>query len=279
MKTISKKDFALVFFGLTFLLTWACWITAAMMPPDQYATLITVLHYAGGIMPTVTALIFLYLFSDEQVRRDYWRRLTDLKRISRGWYAVILLTVPVLTLAGVLIDRLMGGTGADAGAAAEIFRSPLTLIPFAIFIFLFGPLPQEMAWRGLALDGLQRVRNAFSASVLLGTFWTLWQLPLFFIEGTYQFGLGVGTTGFWLYMLDKVPVSIVMTWIFNNNRRSTAAAVLLHFMISFVGELFDLSLQAEKITVAGWWMLAVLIVLIWKPHRFVRPVVNPDSGE
>ncbi|MFC2064244.1 type II CAAX prenyl endopeptidase Rce1 family protein, partial [Chloroflexota bacterium] len=231
----------------------------------------TILHYAGGVMPTVTTLIFLYFFSDEIVRRDYWRRLIDLKRISKGWYAVILLTVPALMLTGVLIDLLLGGSGAEAGTAAEIFRSPLTLIPFVIFIFLFGPLPEEMAWRGIALDGLQRVRNAFSASVFLGVMWTLWHLPLFFIEGTYQYGLGVGTDGFWLYMLDKVPVSIVMTWIFNNNRRSTAAAVLLHFMINFVGELFDLSLRAEQIAVAGWWLLAVLIVIIWKPHRFVRP--------
>ena len=191
---------------------------------------------------------------------------------------MILLTVPALTLTGVLIDLLLGGAGAEAGTAAEIFRSPLTLIPFVIFIFLFGPLPEEMAWRGIALDGLQRVRNAFSASVFLGVMWTLWHLPLFFIEGTYQYGLGVGTDGFWLYMLDKVPVSIVMTWIFNNNRRSTAAAVLLHFMINFVGELFDLSLRAEQITVAGWWLLAVLIVIIWKPHRFVRPGHPPQPA-
>jgi membrane protease YdiL (CAAX protease family) len=258
------------FFGLTFLLTWACWITAGLLSPEEYGTLITVLHYAGGIMPTLVTLLLLYASRDRQERRDYWQRLFDLKRINKAWYAVLLLTVPLITAAGVVFDLVLGGLGAELEAASNFIDKPLSLLPFVVFMLLFGPLPEEMAWRGYALDGLQKRWNALGASLVLGTAWTLWHLPLFLIDGSYQHSLGIGTSQFWLYMLDKIPQSVLMTWIYNNNRRSTASAVLFHFMVNFVGELFDLSLQAETITIAAWWMLAVIVVAIWKPQRLVR---------
>jgi len=71
-------------------------------------------------------------------------------------------------------------------------------------------------------------------------------------------------------MLDKIPQSIPMPWIINNNLRSTATAVLFHFMVNFVGELVDLSLRAEMIYIASWWISAMLVILIWKPQRFDR---------
>jgi membrane protease YdiL (CAAX protease family) len=265
----SKISFPWNFFGLTFLLTWACWIPAGLLPTEQYGVLSKILLYAGGIMPTLATLLLLYLYSNHQERRDYWQRLIDLKRIDKVWYAVILLTVPFLTIIGVVFDLVLGGTGAEPEAASNIILNPLSLITFAIFMLLFGPLPEEMAWRGYALDGLQARWNALSASLILGAAWTLWHLPLFLIEGSYQHGLGVGTQQFWLYMLDKLPQSIVMTWIYNNNKRSTASAVLFHFMVNFVGELFDLSRRAETIYIASWWIMALLVITIWKPQRFV----------
>jgi uncharacterized protein len=139
-------------------------------------------------------------------------------------------------------------------------------------IFLFGPLPEEMAWRGFALDGLQSRLNALSSSLILGLAWTVWHLPLFFIQGSYQQGLGMGTPLFWLYMLDKIPQSIWMTWIYNNNRRSTLSAVLFHFMVNFVGELFNFPFQGEVFYILSWWVSAVLIILVWKPDKLARGV-------
>lgn len=64
------------------------------------------------------------------------------------------------------------------------------------FTFWFGPLPEELGWRGFALDRLQRRTTALRASLILGTLWALWHLPLFYMPGTYQAGLGAGTARF-----------------------------------------------------------------------------------
>lgn len=270
MKTnrTSTTSFPWKFFGLTFFLTWACWIPAGLLPIEQYGLLMKILHYVGGIAPTFVTLLLLYLYSNHQDRKDYWQRLTDFKRVNKSWYAVIMLTVPILTILGVVLDLVLGGAGIES--ASDITHNPISLLPFAVFMLLFGPLPEEMAWRGYALDGLQSRWNALEASLILGILWTIWHLPLFLISGSYQHGLGIGTPQFWLYMLDKIPQSILMTWIYNNNRRSTLSAVLFHFMVNFVGELFDLALKAETIYIASWWIMALIVVVIWKPQRLVR---------
>jgi hypothetical protein len=93
--------------------------------------------------------------------------------------------------------------------------------------------------------------------------WTIWHIPLFGIAGTYQQGLGVGTQAFWLYLLDKVPQSVLMTWIYNNTQRSTQSAVLFHTMVNLVGELFELEPRAEVFYIALWYIVAGLVAALW----------------
>jgi membrane protease YdiL (CAAX protease family) len=275
MKANNPTSSPWKFFGLTFLFTWACWIPAGLSYFREFSSLTSILHYAGGLMPTLVALFLLYRYKDPEGRKDYWRRLIDFKRIGKVWYGVIFITIPLLTIIGITADIILGGKGADLETARGFIQSPLSLIPFAVFIFLFGPLPEEMAWRGYALDGLQSKWNALTTSLILGAAWTIWHLPLFFIDGTYQNGLGIGTAQFWLYMLDKIPQSVLMTWIYNNTNKSITSAVLFHFMVNLVGELLDLSLQGEIFYIASLWVMAFLVTAVWKPQNLIRS--DPDS--
>ena len=122
------------FFGLTFLLTWACWFPAGLLPVSQYRLFVQILHYLGGLMPTFVALLLLYLYGNAQERKDYWQRLIQFKRIGKDWYVVVLLMVPVLTGIAILIDLVLGGRGAILEAASNFIQNPLSLIPFAIFM-------------------------------------------------------------------------------------------------------------------------------------------------
>ena len=123
---------------------------------ERYSTLTKILHYVGGAVPTLVALFLLYRYKNSTERKNYWQRLIDFRRIGKGWYALIFLTVPVLTITGIIL----GGKGAEYEAAGSIIKKPLSLVPFAVFLFLFGPLPEEMAWRGYALENLQSRWNA-----------------------------------------------------------------------------------------------------------------------
>jgi len=264
----SKRSGPWLFFALAYGLSWVFWIPAALSGLKFDEPPVPILIALGGIGPMVAGIALTYLTQDREGWRDYWRRVADFKRISPGWYAVILLTVPVLTALAVLLDILSGGRGAHLEAR---FQSGLvSILPFAIFTLFFGPLPEELGWRGYALDRLQERYEALVSSLVLGTAWALWHLPLFFIRGTYQNSLGLGSLEFWLYMAGIIPESILMTWIYNHNQRSTLSAVLFHFMINFIGELFALTERADFYQVVVWAMAAIAVIAIWGPKTLTR---------
>lgn len=228
--------------------------------PDGPAALF---HVLGGIGPLLAAVILLYRYGTREERRNFWWRIVDFRCIPRRWYGAIFLLVPAATALAGLLDVALGGWGIRLEAAARFLEQPLAIIPFALFILLFGPVPEEPGWRGYALDRLQARRSALAASLILGTLWALWHLPLFFMEGSYQHSLGFGTLAFWLYLLSLLPDAILYTWIYNNTNHSTLSAILFHFMANFVGELFLLSPQANLIRFLLWSALAGAVVLHW----------------
>lgn len=221
-------------------------------------------------MPLICALICLYRHNDETFVREYWQRLLNVRLIKPPWYLMVFLCAPILVIVSSVIDTMLGGQGANPHRLAGLLSKPMTLVAFAVFMLLFGPLPEEMAWRGYALTGLQKKLSALTASLIIGAAWTVWHLPLFWIEGSYQNNLGVGTLPFWFFMLDKIPQSIVMAWIFNNNRQSTASAVFFHFAVNITGELVDQTTRAETIYIISWWVLAMIIIMLYEHRNFIQ---------
>jgi membrane protease YdiL (CAAX protease family) len=132
------------------------------------------------------------------------------------------------------------------------------------------PFIEELGWRGYLLDRFQEKRSALMASLIIGLAWALWHLPLFFVGGTYQASLGIGTQAFWLFMLGVVPLSFVFTWVYNNTQRSILVAFLLHAMVNFTGELFDISPRANTISTLLWVIAALGITLFWGAKSFTH---------
>jgi membrane protease YdiL (CAAX protease family) len=86
-----------------------------------------------------------------------------------------------------------------------------------------------LGWRGFALDRLQSRWNALPASLILGSLHALWHTPLFLIPGISQGEMGLFSLDYFLFM-GMVPLgAVLMTWVYNNTRRSILSAVLLHF--------------------------------------------------
>jgi membrane protease YdiL (CAAX protease family) len=250
------------FLALNFGWTWVFWLPAVLLAGQNDAPggLVAVLVALGGIGPALAAIFLLYTRHTPAFQRDYWRRAIAVGAIRPGWYALILLLYPLFIALAALLDLLLGGSGGQLEATAQLLN-PLRLIPYGLFILFFGPVPEELGWRGYALDGLQRRYTALGGSLLLGTAWAVWHLPLFFIEGSYQQGLGLGTLEFWLFMLNLLPGSIVITWIYNHTQRSTLSAILVHFMGNFSGELVALSSQAAVLQLGLWTVLAIALVI------------------
>ncbi len=264
-KGTRNKNKPWYYFALTYGWSWIFLVPAAVVGLSADQTITTWLRFLAGVGPLLSALFLLYTTGNHQSRRDYWKRLVSFRCIKWYWWIVILFTpVTLIFLSGVL-DLFLGGKGLQLESGLPEMSNPMGWLGFVLFILIFGPVPEEMGWRGYALDGLQDRWNALISSLILGLAWSLWHLPLFFIPGTYQAGLGIFTSDFWIFLLMMIPESILITWIFNNNQRSTLSAVLFHFAINLTGETFFISSTGNWFYFGFWTLAAGLIV--WLTNR------------
>jgi membrane protease YdiL (CAAX protease family) len=230
----------------------------------------------GGLGPPLAGILLTYLGEDSEGRKDYWRRVVDLKRIRPAWYAVVFLLSPVLAMLAVVVGLLAGESLPSYDTAQGLLSEPLTIVPFVLFNLVYGPLPEELGWRGYVLDRLQSKWSALVSSLVLGVMWCLWHLPMFFMQGTYQHDeLGFGSMRFWLGFCGSiVALTVLMTWVYNNTRRSTLSAILIHLMTNLTGQVMDLPDQMEYYRAIWTIVAAIVVVVVWGPSRLSRQRVD-----
>lgn len=263
------------FFLFVFGWTWAFHIplAAVQLPVDAFPG--SVLLLAGGLGPSLGALLFVLLRREPDYRREYVMRLTSLTRVSGVcWLAAAALPV-TMVLAGVLLSASPVRLDVDVLSGITLFYALLMLL---------APLLEEVAWRGYGTDALQSRFGPVRASLLLGSIWWLWHLPLFFMAGTYQNGLGVGTVGFWDFGIFTVATSFVMTWLYNRARGSILAAVVYHFLLNVANELLQTGTTADIARTMVQVGLAVFLLLVLPRLRWTNSssatgdVWRPASG-
>jgi len=256
--------------AFTYIITWICWGVAVLGGKGIASPLTRALIGLGGLGPAIAG-VGLAWRSGNEFWRDYWQRLTQPRRISPAWWGVILLLAPTLAALAAGVDHLLGG----AGLALEIETTgkvawPLAVAGTALFTFFFGPLPEELGWRGYALDRLLSRHDPLIASLILGGLWAFWHAPLFLIAGSYQARLAASAFGVERFAAAILAQTALMTLIHVHTQRSTLAAVLFHYIINLTGELLTLSPQGELYYTA-LWLLAALAVIVGGGRRGFHP--------
>ncbi len=227
----------------------------------------------GLLGPMLGGIGFSYFAEDTEYWREYWSRITDVRRVRGKWYLAVVFLVPLLMTIAVLLDAASEGNIplAQIGKRLRPFVSaPRAIAPFALSVFFNGPLPEELSWRGYALDQLQARWNALASSLILGAIWALWHFPLFLIKGTYHQSQGVWSPGFWLFMLGVIPLAVIFTWIFNNTRRSTLGAILFHFVANISYELANVTARTNLYSTLLSLAAAAAVVAFWGPRTLTR---------
>ena len=245
-----------LFFSLTFGWSLFFWfLTVTLGGIDQFPG--SILQYVGGAGPLVAALILIHGFENRTVQRDFWSRTFNPRRIPWRWALVALSIHPIILFVSIAVDLAMGGKLQMQATKLTGLSSVISLV---FFVFVFGPLPEEMGWRGVGYDRLQRQMNGLSASLILGVAWTAWHIPLFLIDGTFQNQLGFGSFRFWVFLASNIPLTIIITWVYNHTRRSTLSAVLVHFSGNMIGAMLTKTDRLAFLELLGLTLVAIIIV-------------------
>lgn len=249
-----------MFFVLTFVFSWSFWIIAVNMH-QPYTSFPTIILYAlGGFGPSLIGILLTYFNKSKDEVKDFWYRSWDFKRIGLKWYgAILFLSLAPLLIAGGF-SFLFNGSGITFD---PIFFSGFL---FTLIFLIVGVIAEEFGWRGYVLDPLQKKYNAVISSLIIGLFWGLWHLPLFFIRDTYQQNIGLFSIEFWMFFIMLFPHSIIFTFIYNNTNRSILSAMIFHFCINLFGQLFLFDVLVRLISNIIIFILIIPIILIYRLH-------------
>ncbi|QDG49390.1 CPBP family intramembrane metalloprotease [Persicimonas caeni] len=225
----------------------------------MYSFPLGLLTLLGGLGPAVVATLLVATGRwDERLDRSaraYWRRCFDPRSLSAGGYLWVFGLVLVLAGGPLIFDPEALGGG--------VF-SPGPLV-FLLVGFVFGAL-EEVGWRGYAQEALQRRMPVVWASLVIGVFWALWHVPLFFLTGSYQSELGLVTPEGAVFFAALVVGSPVYAWLYNKTGRAVLAVILYHGVGNVARELVpDVANWAEfgveaalalAVVAVGWGVMS-----------------------
>ena len=255
------------FFLIDFLLTWIpLWLAVAAINRGWFEFNVLFMGVAG-ISAVPAALIMIYTSGNRELVRDFWRRAVNPALIPGLWWGVTLLFVPLLMGLSVLLSLAFGDSLSQLQPDSRLLAAPLG---FVILHLLYGPLPEELGWRGYGIDSLRSRMNGFWTSILFGVIWPFWHLPMFFLPGSYQQALLSQPVPLLFYITSMIPQALIMNWIYFHTNRSVLSAVLFHFMINFIGEAFHISQVSKSIAGALYFAAAILILIMDRDTFFRR---------
>lgn len=97
----------------------------------------------------------------------------------------------------------------------------------------------------------------------------MWHVPLFWILGTYQYGLKeMGIMYVINFLLSVIPLDFLQTWVYVKNNRSMLATIIFHLFINIMQEKINMTPETKCIQTIFVVIAAIIIVVINKEMFF-----------
>src|SRR5215211_264938 len=243
MKTIRayiKRHPVLAYYALVFTISWGGILFAVGVGPgglpatkEQAEILFPFVLLALFAGPSVAGIALTGLVYGRAGFRNLLTRMTRWQ-VGARWYAVAILTAPLLVTATLLAFSLSSPEflprilTSDEKAALLLFGIGWGLVG--------GGLLEELGWTGFAVPTLLRQRHGVLATGLfVGVLWGLWHfLITFWASGTSSGALSLaGFLPAVLFYVGSLPAyRVLMVWVYDRTGESMLVAMLMHASFS-----------------------------------------------
>ena len=224
------------FYVIYFAVTWAFWIAAAIICGTTNYNGISMLFMLFGLLtPAVTAVITIVTSGSSALKSDLKRKLVGFYRIRPLSILFAIIGFAVIIVLSILLSLLFGQS-IEQFAFTKDFSFSIGGTSTLLTILLAAVI-EEVGWRGYGEDSVASYFSWFTESIIFGIVWELWRLPLFWIGGTYHFGLkqlGIGYV--FNFLISVVAMGFLTTWVYVKNDRSMLACIILHLFVNTMQE-------------------------------------------
>ncbi|MFD9169947.1 CAAX amino terminal protease self- immunity [Streptomyces sp. ADI98-12] len=270
-----RRGDLILFMAIAFGVSWACWGTAIGLggpaTPDSPTYLPFLL---GAFGPLVGALVI-------RVRRT--RRGEPVPEHAVRFRPAALLWAPLLMVAAagtVLLAAVIGQAAGDTTLSWSDARGVMAGMggpaAFLVSMAVSGPLSEEPGWRGTAYPRMRATMGRFQIALVLGVVWAVWHLPLFFVEGTVQNGLGLTTPGGVLFAAGNIPMAMLVTCAYE--RAGVLASIAVHFAVNTTMVLLSVQTPATQALITGCQLVLIAALLATGPRAAGSGTRVPAGG-
>ncbi len=152
---------------------------AALSYNEEYVLPTLILLILGLFAPGIVSIILFKHSRNTELNEDFKKHLFSLKGLNKPMTLfMFLLVLPLSFFFAILLSMLFGADNGQLEMSAGFFSA--MLIPLIASIF------EELGWRGYDVDSLRNKYNIFTSSIIHWVMWSLWHVPLFFVNDFYH---------------------------------------------------------------------------------------------
>ncbi len=257
--TYKPKRFYLIVFALT----WGFWMLAIAF---RNSSLLFTFMLLGLIAPAATAVVTVLTSGNRMLKADLKRKLLGFYRINPVYILLPVVLFALVVVASIGTSVLFGGSP-EQFSFTEDFSFSIGGTSALLTILLASTI-EELGWRGYGEDAVGSYHSWFTESLIFGCVWACWHIPLFWVPGTYHYGLReMGAVYMINFLVSAVPVDFIQTWVYVKNNRSMLATILFHLFINLMQEKIAMTPET-KIIETGFVFLAAVLVVLTNKHMF-----------
>jgi uncharacterized protein len=247
----------LIYLTIAFGMTWSFWLAAWLVSKGLLSLPVIPLLFIGSFGPFLAAAVTT--FSEGGIRRTlhFFARGFD---PSMGWsvFLVSFFLMPVLAVIVEVVHARQNG-------GAPHFTMTLADFPLS-YLFLFvlgGTLAEEYGWTLLS-DKLDAFFPLKTSTLVLGSIWTVWHLPLFYIvtKGAIQ-----GYTPFHIFFIATVGMRFLFAWAYHRGGYNILSNMLFHTASNIAYSLAVIAPAPGDLSTGRLWMFATLTwiaaIILW----------------
>jgi hypothetical protein len=189
------------------------------------------------------------------------RRANDGGRAPRWSYVPAVLLMPAVVAVTFGVQRLAGVAVPDPWPAI----GSVLVLSLGLFV---GALAEELGWSGYATERMRNRWSGLTTGVLLGLFWAVYHYP-----ALLHLDRPLSWIAWWT--LYTVALRVVLTWLFDQSRRSVFVVTVLHMSANLGWQLYPVDGSFFDPRLTGVILAAVAAILVL-PGRYAsrRPRVT-----
>lgn len=265
-KKITKE--LILYFVITIVVTWTLWVPSILNSMEiKVPIILLIISMMASFTPSITGLVLHRKYLGPASFKKDMKKHLNLK-FSKVW----LIGIPVFFIG------IAGLTYVMTLILVEDFE-PVNTVPWLMTPLLFiqilligGALGEEFGWRGFAYKRMYKVMPPLMATLILGIIWSLWHLPLFYMEGTVQSSMPI-----WQFLLQNTLLAFFYTWLYHRTRGNLWLMIYLHAVANTSAALFPYW-QHNTGRLLGFGLLAIgcIALYIIKPLQISNVEIEKD---